>query len=364
MESMDWFRDLQVPVQAAVVAGSVAVLTAIIAAIGTWTSVFLKDRLDRRLEASRQQRVQAETYRRYADPLSDAATSLYWRLREVFETRGGYYLALGGGTTRYEEYKAFSTQYRVAVLLGWIAALKRELVLCDAQPDGSVASMKNAIARVERTLAEGGHVEVERARLLSELWQFQLSEEAWDDAGRRTDAALKRYLYEASVSAPAALDASARSKLLESVAGVLSAITGSSVPLDEVLSVADQAMEILSTREAWLYRDWQSAIGDLMLEEPVHAARRFDVKSYRAFTELALDGTAADKSWVQRLGELTANLDVDADERLDARIGQLRGLYLALASLISEFHQAEPEQSSVGKQTLDAVAATLAKEHT
>ncbi|HMR94401.1 MAG TPA: hypothetical protein PKE05_02590 [Microthrixaceae bacterium] len=356
---MDWFRGLQPPVQAAIIAGSVALVTAIVTAVATFTNTWLKDRLDRRLEEARSQRVQRETYRRYADPLTSAATSLYWRLREVFEIGGSYYLAVGGGATRFEEYKAFSTQYRLASVLGWITALEKELVLCDAQPDRSVESMRRSISRVQQSLAEGGHVEVARARRLSSLWQVDLSDGSEGAAGRAVDAALKRFMHTQEVVEPRALGSAERLKLLRSVAAALSDVTGEEVDIQVLREVASEACEALSTREAWFYRDWQSAIGDLMLELPDGSPRRFDVKGYRAFTELTSSGSASDKAWLDRLAEITEDLDVDRDPSEDARIEQLKGVYDALARLLVEFHRAEPDHSSISAETLAAANATL-----
>lgn len=95
-------------------------------------------------------------------------------------------------------------------------------------------------------------------------------------------------------------------------------------------------------------RDWQAAIGDLMLEPQLAGgARRYDVRNYRSFTAIAIDGSDADKAWLARLGEFTEHLDVSVDEQYDARVGQLRGVYQAVAQLIGDFHDAAPEHSSV-----------------
>jgi hypothetical protein len=67
----------------------------------------------------RRHEAERETYRRFAEPLTDAASALFWRLREIFETPGGgYYLERGGGESLFESYKASSTRFRIAALLG------------------------------------------------------------------------------------------------------------------------------------------------------------------------------------------------------------------------------------------------------
>lgn len=96
--------------QAAVIAGAVAVLAALVTAISTATNLVLKDRLDRRAAAAEERGLRRALYRNYADPLTSAAESLYWRLHEIFEDGRSGYLAPGGGRTRFETYKASSTR--------------------------------------------------------------------------------------------------------------------------------------------------------------------------------------------------------------------------------------------------------------
>jgi hypothetical protein len=108
----------------------------------------------------------------------------------------------------------------------------------------------------------------------------------------------------------------------------------------------------LTTREAWIYRDWQAAIGDWMLIENRGGARRFDVRSYRSFFAAEADPQADDQEWLDRLGEVTDSLDVQGDPLHDARIEQLRQIYLAVATLMVRFHDAEPEVSALSETTL------------
>lgn len=179
---MSWFKHLPPAAQAAVIAGGVAIATALVTAISTATNLVLKARLDRRAAAAEDRGLRRALYRKYADPLTSAAESLYWRLHEIFEDGRSGYLAPGGGRTRFEHYKASSTRYRLACLLGWMTALQKELTLCNAQPDTSVAAMRKALANLEHALAEGGHIEEYKAGRLAELWGLELTKIALRDA--------------------------------------------------------------------------------------------------------------------------------------------------------------------------------------
>jgi hypothetical protein len=242
------------------------VLTALVTAIGTATNIVLKDRLDRRAAASTARELQRELYRKYADPLTTAAESLYWRLREIFESGRSGYLGPGGGLTSFERYKVSSTLYRIAALLGWKAALTRELTLCNAQPDRSVGPMRQALDKLESALAQGSHIERDKAIRLTELWGVEGIEA--DAAGQDIDVVVDRCRHQNGVASVADLDGEQRNLLLLDVADALIIrIEHQAVPTETISSTSHEAIAALSIKQAWIYRDWQDAIGEWMLRE-------------------------------------------------------------------------------------------------
>lgn len=355
---MSWFKELSPAVQAALIAGGVAVLTALVTATSTATNIVLKSRLDRRAATSAARELQRDLYRKYADPLTTAAESLYWRLREIFELGRSGYLGPGGGLTRFEKYKASSTLYRVAALLGWMAALKRELALSNAQHDRSVGPMRDALESLRSALAEGGHIERDKATVLAELWGIEGIDA--ETAGRDIDVVVDRCRHLNGVASVADLDHEHQADLLGDVADALIKGDGHRpIPAETIASTSDQAVTALSVKEAWVYRDWQDAIGDWMLHENAAGARRFDVMSYRTFSEIERSPDIGDATWMELLERITAEFDLGCDERGDARIAQLRGVFEATANLILQFHEAEPELSSVSAAALEAGPKTL-----
>ncbi|MCK9276436.1 MAG: hypothetical protein M0P57_15260 [Syntrophales bacterium] len=113
-----WFSDLSVTVQAALIGALASIVVGLI-------RDFVLKRLSERREALKSVE---DVYRRYAEPLGAAMTSLMWRLREIFSKDGrASYLAGQGPKTTFEDYKIQSTYYRLAAVLGWLRALRREL---------------------------------------------------------------------------------------------------------------------------------------------------------------------------------------------------------------------------------------------
>jgi hypothetical protein len=351
-----WFIHLGSGLQIAVITGAAALLAAVITAFSTLSNTLLQTWLGHRRADREANQMQQELYRRYANPLTGAAVSLYWRLKEVFEEGRSDYLKSGGGETRFERHKASSTRYRIAAVLGWIAALRHELVLANAKPSESADAIRTAISAVQTSLAEGVHVERASAERLAIIWGVELTNV--HGAGVAVDFAAKRALHKFGTTDVGQLEPGQRSELLHTVATALSDHTTEPAAVEVIASTEWEAMAALSTREAWIYRDWQDAIGEWMLLEVPTAARRYDVRGYLWFSEVERLGEPKDAEWLLRLSELTKELDIAAEK--DARVGQLRGVYVALAELIQKLDETEPAWSDMNEATRCAVATTVA----
>jgi len=355
---VSWFAHLPSGVQVAIIALAAAVLPAIITAASTAANVGLQAWLSHRAGVAAADALRRDLYQRYANPLTGAAISLYWRLHEIFESGRGHFLASGGGQTRLESHKASSTRYRIAALLGWITALQRELVLANAKPAESVNAIRDAISTVRNSLAEGQHIERASAQALADIWEIELTDV--DAAGRDIDAVAKRTLQNLGTNDAAKLTPDQRLEFLKVVAETVTRHSKMPPRSDLIQDRELEALGALSTREAWIYRDWQDAIGEWMLVEVRAAARRYDVRGYAWFSDVERRDQPEDREWLLRLSELTAGLDVEAAAGIDARVGQLRGVYVALARLIQELHQHEPEWAEINTATRDAVGRTVA----
>jgi len=263
-----------IQVQAALIAAVVSVLAIVLG------EAFLRLRTRRAAKQTIR-----ETYQKYADPLALSSTDLFWRLREVFDPKGsGFYLKGHVHLTRFEHYKALSTLYRTANLLGWIRALRRELLfLPRANPKGG-EDLDEALRRFESALAEGGHVEARRVESLIRLWDVNQGAipEALGRAGIQVDHRLKSYLHEMQVASANDLSDDGKLRLNQLIAGSLTGALGCPpVSAGVVRETCNRAMVYLSVREAWIYRDWQAAIGDVMLRQVQLGQRLFEVIGYK-----------------------------------------------------------------------------------
>lgn len=341
-----------VQVQAALIASVVSLLTVVL------SEVFLRMRTRRAAKQTIR-----ETYQKYADPLATSTTALFWRLREAFNDKGGgFYLKGHVHLTKYEHYKALSTLYRMANLLGWIRALRRELLFLPRTNPKEAENLDSALERFSSALAEGGHVEALRVEALIRLWEAGKGArpDAIERAGIQVDRQLKTFLHENGASSASDLSEDNKLRLSQFLADVMAKTLGCERVAEGVVpETLNRAMTYLSVREAWIYRDWQAAIGDAMLREAEPGTRLFEVIGYKDFETLCVDGQESDRIWMRRLNTVIDDLDTLGDHSKDARIEQLRAVHVATAEMIRALHLVDPKRSKITSATLEAVNETL-----
>jgi len=166
---VQWFNSLPVASQAALIGAVIGALGGALANImtGVLRDFIAKLWTDRREAAKSAD----EVYRRYAEPLASAVTSLLWRLKEMLGHDGrASYLLSQDPKTVFEDYKLRSTYYRLAAVLGWVRALRRELSFFRRGAGGRLDEIEDAIANLEASLADGHHVELQRLDGLLQIW--------------------------------------------------------------------------------------------------------------------------------------------------------------------------------------------------
>ncbi len=94
-----------------------------------------------------------------------------------------------------------------------------------------------------------------------------------------------------------------------------------------------QVVKIIDIKEAWIYREWQNAIGDLMLRPVERPDRRFEVISFGEFECMCSNPTGEQKKWISRLSAVFDGIDLSRKDPYDYRPVQLNELLRATDSL-------------------------------
>ena len=335
--------------------------SALIGAISALVIVFLRALfgliLDTRRERRERRKSALTVYGAYADPLAHAMDSLFWRLREIFhEPDRAVYLKLPETKTEYQIYKKNSTVYRMAASLGWIRAFRRELSLFTVDDRNRLQSPEDAIAGFEGALADGQGVEKRRVEGLWKLWKLEVPED--DKAKLAISVKVEREIIErfdlAELSRIREQSEDRQREICTLAAEVLcKECEHKSISQDMVRETYSEAVELLGVREAWLYRDWQAAIGDLMLCESTSGKRRFEVKGYADFCRMREEG-APEREWIELLERIFHNVDISNTNGVDARVQQLRTMLDKSARLLIALSEVKERPENVSKKTLEA----------
>lgn len=309
----------------------------------------------------------------YADPLAAAATAVFWRLEEAFYHPGrATYLELPKPVTEFQRYKFESTVYRLAALLGWIRAFRRELSFFSLDDRTRLHRLEEEIRGFGNALAEGKREEVRRAERLGRFWGIELPE----DADRVMEASVSM---EEAVKTRHKLDdlwrirerpPEEQATICCTAADALCRSSGvPEVPLEVAAANVPGAVEILGVREAWVFREQQAAIGDVMLEEISAersggrvAVRRFEVIGYGPFDLLLrrAEADAPERRWVGLLERMLMGLDLRGGEEWDARIFQLHEALLATARILVAVAEVEERPGSVEEPTVKRAQEIIA----
>lgn len=115
-----------------------------------------------------------------------------------------------------------------------------------------------------------------------------------------------------------------------------------------------RAIRCISLREAWLYRDWQSGVGDTMIDQATAGGRRYDIIGFRDFELLNDQRSDRSNIWISRMEEIFEDLDTTVASRFDVRLDQLQNTLQALATLNLNLVKMTPKRSCTTKKRFSA----------
>lgn len=294
--------------------------------------------LETRKESRAIRRGEAEIYDRYLAPLCDACEKIVWRTHEIFVHERHAFLKTTTLPLGFNSYKRTSTLYRIATLIGWIRGMDRELSSLPRRNPARSPSIAAEVTAFRKALAEGSSVEQERLGRLCAIWSLH-SPILTDAARARLAMRVEVKAHElagiaaaADLATAANLSAAKQKKLcLDLSSFVATELNLPSPPAGLVTSAIAAALDSLVFREALIYRDWQDALGDAMIEPDEDSARRFRIIGYAAF-EAMLE--KRETPWLRVLAVSIDDIDLDQINSKDFRTHQLRRLARAAAAIL------------------------------
>ena len=313
---------------------------------------------------AKRERAQSENdiYRRYLAPLCDACEKIVWRAEEIFIGRRHAYLLTETLPLDFNSYKRTSTLYRIATLIGWIRGMTLELRALPTARKGKGVPIVEQIAAFQKALADGPHVEEHRLASMAELWAIDLSDL---DAAQRADLAMRfeieaHRVTEGQLKSPGApvrdMPAKARQAVCKSLIEFLTTEAGTPRRVGTLEPAqTGQAIKALGYREALLYRDWQDALGDAMIEPDPHSERRFRIIGYEEFSAKL----ETDTPWFRVFKTSIDDIDLTNPDPLDVRARQMGEISAAVAAILVAV-AATDHADLVGTKTLGAANGLVA----
>lgn len=272
----------------------------------------------------------------YLSPSIDMMTSFAFRLKEIFEKRG-LFLLKDAPQTDFNEYRYISTIYRFCAVMAWISVLKKEQSFSQIKDDYQ-QSISTAIHNFRNALADGKEVEKLIARDLCKTFNFNTykwTSKTWVALGIEIDHFLHVYRHKNKVIQLTDLNAEQQKKLLDDICNTINKLT--KLSYQRQISKDKVAIAQLSRKQAWIYFDWQTAIGDIMLKRTNRPKKAYEVIGFADFESHFLDDNFKNKRWIKRAEKLFADFDIERSESLDARILQLKKVFESSVQLIEVF---------------------------
>lgn len=330
---------------------------ALITACVTLVGIVLKDLVFKFIEEHRAKKTaEAAVYERYSKPLAAVASSLLVRLHEIIlqRHRPVYLKSVGtpvgnGSGSEFRAYKKLSTLYRLAGPIGWLRACRREFSYVRVAARNENNRIHAAISELENALADGSWVERERVSRLADLWKLgksNLASATLNELGILVDNGIVDSLETLQVEELSDLSEDQQLVVCRAVEQIMTSHLNTNAVNEATMRVTwPDAFRIISIREAWLYKDWQDAIGDTMLRRIENEDRKFEVLGYLDFKKLFRSADQTHNEPILRLTKIFDSLDLSIEDRFDARPRQLKRVSRATAKLIKALHSAQGHQS-------------------
>ncbi len=295
------------------------------------------------------------TFRKYANPLILSSISWLYRIREIFYR--GHFLLDTTPRNLFNQYKYISSLYRLCVLIGWIRASKIELSLVEVKSSKDYRLIDAAIFDFEESLANGEHIEQSVLEHLGRIWGLDVSKLVPIEKkklGVSIENFIDKHCFEQNVEVPTLLTDEKKLELAYDVCDLICGRANCSKIARKVIGESLQtSIKEMSRVEGLLYRDWQSAIGDLMIKPAISGSdRKFEVVGFKEFEQMFHSEELETKKWFDRINRLFRNLDVEVEERFDARTLQLKNVYKATYKLLEAYSKVQMGNIDITKNAL------------
>jgi hypothetical protein len=259
----------------------------------------------------------------YKNQLFNTTFSFSKRLHEIYRTRSQY-LWTKTPMSSFYDYKYKSSVYRLCTVLGAIRAYRlSETVM--AIDESNQKNIVKLIGHLESSLADGQGVEMSVAKSICEISKIdtnELTNDILEKFSIEIDHLVQEYQEEYLVDYIADLKEENINKFINDFCNLLKHLKFTGL-LDDAQK--KEIVKEVSIKLGLIYRDWQQAIGELMI---VKDDKTYKVISFKVFEKMwSLKDNSEEKQWLNRAEKIFDGLDLKVDKKADSRIDQLKHIY-------------------------------------
>lgn len=338
------------PIIPAIIISVTTILTVILGFIfkDYWIPKWVENRTDHNIRNGR--------FIRYKVSLFRAAFSFNQRLHEIYRTRSQY---LWDNTVlhAFYDYKYKSSVYRLCVLLAWIRVFRLlEHSITNNKTNKRSLEISKCLSKVESSLADGQSVEMVVVKGVLDILGHDYKKTSagiLEKTAILIDHLVHKYLHMHNVDFIGDLPSEIAVEFLSEMETILKEQNIDTSKFDKNRELI---IKEVSVKLALIYRDWQQAIGDLML---VKEEGEYSVISFREFEKLWSESDSHDKKWLKRAELMFKNLDMRVDAKSDSRIGQIKDIYKHIYGLLNLLFSMDTAGSSITKETFKNMHPTI-----
>ncbi len=203
-------------------------------------------------------------------------------------------------------------------------------------------------------MADGSHVEVsvfEELCKLFEIPQKEITDQTRQQIGVEIEKIVFSFIPDQIKKNASTIKEKEQLKMVEAIMNFISDKTES--PLIEKKIIKENlkiAIDEIAREFCWIYRDWQSAIGDEMIIALSDSYRSFDVIGFSEFMN-----KHEENKWLKKVDNLFSNLDVSIDNRFDTRVSQIKLVYISIIELIKELNLTIEDEQAISNKGLNTL---------
>lgn len=293
------------------------------------------------IELRTKRREGQEVFKRYKIYIFKAALFFAYRLIEIFRTRS-HYLWKNKPQSEFYDYKYKSTVYRLCVLLGWIRAYRlEESSIVIEKTDEKIQAISTVIESIEKSLADGQGVEMYAAKEICGITGVDINNVNGDNIKKfsiEIDHQIQIFQEKYNKEFMSELSLEQKNSFVQAISDSMQKVGLKETAIEDVC--VDRIIKKVSIRVGLIYRDWQIAIGDIMLTKSQNNdGPKYEVIGYGKFEEMwSRDKATEEKKWLLRAEQIFENLDLRLDDDSDSRIPQISRLYISIYNLLKELY--------------------------